>query len=155
MSEKNKKPTGKKENSSVSFVQKIRGSKKACTGIVVVAAVLLLFFGFAVYSAAYDDIFPGVSVNGVDVGGMSIDEATEKLQNDLVPVLTDRTLELKCEDNSKTVSVSDLCPDGVDASALAKQAYEIGREDGAVAKAVALVSAIFGETDIAAELNID
>ena len=155
MSEKNKKPTGKKENSSVSFVQKIRGSKKACTGIVVVAAVLLLFFGFAVYSAAYDDIFPGVSVNGVDVGGMSVDEATEKLQNDLVPVLTDRTLELKCEDNSKTVSVSDLCPDGVDASILAKQAHEIGREEGAFAKAIALVSAIFGETDVAAELNID
>lgn len=155
MSEKNKKHTEKKESSSVSFVQKIKSSKKARTGIIVVAALLVLLCCFAVYSAAYDNIFPGVSVNGVDVGGMSIDEATETLQNDLVPVLESRNLELKCEDKSKTVSVADLCPDGIDASAVAKQVHKIGREDGALAKAAALVSAIFGKTEVAAELNID
>ncbi len=158
MSEKTKR-TGKSEKKKSGFLNefrnKLKSSKKVRIITAVVAAVVVLFVGFCIYAASYGDIMPGVSVNGVDVGGMSIESATAKIQNQIVEPLNSRTLVLKCEDNQKTVSVQELVPGGIDAEQIARQAFEHGRSGGFLSKAFSLMGSVFGGKDIEAVVAVD
>ncbi len=158
MSEKTKR-TERTEKKKAGFLdefrKKLKTSKKTRIITALVAAVAVLFVGFAVYAASYDDIMPGISVNGVDVGGMSLESATEKIQREIVEPLNSRTLVLKCGENQKTVSVQELVPEGIDAEEIAKQAYDRGRSGGFFSKAFSLMGSFFGGENIEAAVAVD
>lgn len=159
VSERNKKEEMKKQSNKKTslggFVQKFKTSKGLRIGTIVVAAVLVLFFGFAIYAATYDDIFPGVTINGIDVGGMSVEEAERVIQSQIVDPVANRTIVLKCEDNEKVVSVFDLAPNGIDASYIAKQAFDAGRSDGFFSQTFSFMGSLLGTEDIKASVELD
>ena len=56
------------------------GAKKALIIVLVIVAVLLAgMAGFAVYVSGTDTIYPNVTLDGVDVGGMTVTEAAYEL----------------------------------------------------------------------------
>ena len=97
-------------------------------------ALLLLLIGIgglALVSQAYDQryadrIYPGVSVYGVDLSGMTVDEATTALQSTL-PNPATLILTLREGERTWTRTWADL---GIrlDPAATAQLAYQVGRE---------------------------
>ncbi len=153
MNEK-KEATDKKP---LSLIEKIKGSKAAMAGVVaggIVAVLLVVFLIFFGYASSYQDILPGVSVNGVDVGGMSVSAATAKIESEFVSTLNDRAIVLTCEGNSKEISFSRLNVNA-DAVVLAEQAYSYGRTGGGFEKTFSMLSSIFGGKKLVGEVAYD
>lgn len=155
MSEKLKDKETQNKGFFEEFLKKLKTSKKLQISIIAVAAVLVLFFGFAIYAASYDDILPGVTVNGVDVGGMSIEEAEAIIQSEIVDRVDGKTIVLKCGENSKTVSVHDLAPNGISANDIAMQAFAVGRENGWLLNTFTFIGSVFGSNDVEAVAQFD
>lgn len=155
MSEEMKKGKKKKVSFFEKVADKLKTSKKLRISVLVAAVVLVAFFGLSIYANSSDDIYPGISVNGVDVGGMSLEEATAEITEKIVNPVANRNITFKCGENEKTVSAIELTPDGIDAAVIAKQAYDGGRSDGWFANTFAFVGALMGNTDIKAEIDLD
>lgn len=86
--------------------------------MVPVTIVLVLAIGFGVFDAvsSWGKIHPGVSVQGVDVGGLTVDEAASKIESSLSPVIDD--MHLIAYDTAETASedgmeVDDTTNEGV------------------------------------------
>jgi len=110
---------GKYEQPRRKKVRKKRSGRGLTTGLIVAASVLAAliigFVGYAVTVAKSDTIFPNVYVAGVDVGGMTREEATEAVQaavdstygiSTLVVKLPDRTLNFEPEDTKVSLDVA-------------------------------------------------
>jgi vancomycin resistance protein YoaR len=114
-------------------------------GLLLLAAVSLL----AWYQWRYNDkIYPGVSVAGVPLGGLTVQEAESAISDALTPY-PGPDVTLRFGDRSWILSASDLGV-SVDASATASLAYAIGRH-GLAASGAASVADMFGglEQDMA------
>lgn len=91
-------------------------------GLLLLAAVSLL----AWYQWQYNDkIYPGVSVGGVPLGGLTVDEAESAIRDALTPY-PGPDITLRFGDQQWVLSASDLGV-SVDASATASQTFAIGR----------------------------
>jgi lipoprotein-anchoring transpeptidase ErfK/SrfK len=79
----------------------------ALLGLALVGIAGIAYAGYD-YSKKYDGrILPGATVAGVDVGGMSPDEALETVRKAVRPQLT-RTIEISWEDRTWTVTPKEL-----------------------------------------------
>lgn len=145
----------KQSNFFKDLLKKIKSSKKLQITIIAVAAVLVLFCSFAIYAANYESIFPGVSINGVDVSGMSVKEAEAVIQKELVDSLGDRTVALECGTRRVSVNISELAPNGIDAESIAKQAYDVGRSNGVFLQPFSLIGCFFSDTEVKASIDVD
>jgi len=90
--------------------------------------VLLSVVGLAAamsYTAA-DQIYPGVRIGGVDVGGLTVAEAKERIQALVNERLGSSPITLRYENRSWAISAPEIDLT-VDASALAAQAFAVGR----------------------------
>ena len=72
---------------------------------------LLIFYGILLISIAYNvyyarKIVPGVKISGVDVGGMTFNEAKEILQN--IETETDKNLKFKFENEEYFINGDDI-----------------------------------------------
>src|SRR5699024_1425651 len=115
-------------------------------GLLLLFIVIAALVGFGVYSWNYyskyidvDTIYPGVTIQGMDVGGLSVEEAQQKV-DDYVDALSEKTVTLQVEDKEKSFALRQAgltCenPDAV------KQAEALGRE-GNIIKRVLQVQAI-------------
>ncbi|MGE5603647.1 MAG: VanW family protein [Nitrososphaerales archaeon] len=102
-------------------------------GLLLLAAVSLL----AWYQWRYNDrIYPGVSVAGVPLGGLTVKEAESAIADALTPY-PGPEVTLRFGDRSWILSASDLGV-SVDASVTASQAYAIGRHGLAASVAVSV-----------------
>ena len=91
-------------------------------GLLVLAAISLL----AWYQWRYaDKIYPGVSVGGVPLGGLTVDEAESVIMDALTPY-PGPDVTLRFGDQQWILSAGDLGV-SVDASATASQAFAVGR----------------------------
>lgn len=120
------------------------------------AALLVLVAGsaFAYQSAYAGQVFPGVKVGDVSVGGMTKDAAAAKLR----PWLGERaseTMTLKAPDFLRKVTASDLGAT-YDTAAAVDAAYSVGRSGSVLEQAVTQVSAsLSGHPVEAPGLRID
>lgn len=92
-------------------------------GIVFLVLVILAFMTFG-----YDKIYPGVLVNGTDVGGMTSEEAAEILNNKYKNI-SDVNVVVYCDEERIEFTGSDIGAkfDGKEAAEIA---YQTGREGG-------------------------
>jgi len=96
-------------------------------GVVLCVGIAGLLFVAAAYNQQYQGcIYPGVSVYGVDLGGLSVDEATAVLQSSL-PAPTSLSLTLRDGERVWNHLWSDLGLHA-DPAATANLAYQVGRE---------------------------
>lgn len=137
---------GKHEPSAKRPERRTRKRKNKATGIIVAVIVIVVAVVViaGIIANGTDAIFPGVSVDGVKVGGMSVEEAKDALEkggftaaaNDAVVVrLTDDV------DVSVTVDDAGLAISSEEAAQLA---MNYGRESGFVGKAFSYIGCVFG-----------
>lgn len=138
----------------IKLYQTIKTSKKVKATAIVLAAVLVLFVGFTIFSAAYSAILPHVYIEGTDVGGMSADAALELINRNYSGLAGDRSLGLVCVDTEHQVLLSEL---GVKVShdETVANALAVGRQKGLISKSASLIKSIFVRTDIPLVISAD
>ncbi|MCB2179743.1 VanW family protein [bacterium] len=96
------------------------------TGGLGISAVLFLVVYFTLSVVFFGKIFPGVLVNGIDIGGMTQDEALQVLQNKIA-YPTSGLIVLEDRDNVWTYTPQDL---GlvIDYNATVEKAFKTGRQ---------------------------
>ncbi|MBQ5972835.1 MAG: peptidoglycan binding domain-containing protein, partial [Oscillospiraceae bacterium] len=104
-------------------------------GAVALCAVIAVLWVtmVAVEVRDYDRIYPGVSVYGIDVGGMTFAEAKEVIAEYSDNYFSGKQLRLICGDESVTLSVRDAMT-SVNADYVAGVAYSYGRTGGIFAR---------------------
>lgn len=145
------------EKKKFGLLQKIKSSKAAMAGVIAggIAAILLMISGVLFgYAVSYQEILPGVSVNGIDVGGMTVEAATARIENEFVPSEDGRKIVLKCEDNEREVTFEEL-EIKADAEIMAKQAYEFGRTGNGFQKTFALIGSALRGKKLVGEVSYD
>jgi hypothetical protein len=102
---------------------------------------LIIFALFTFYHVSYArKIIPGVMVNGIEVGGLTTDEALEKLQNDMKP---NETVKITVGDNYNTL----VTPEDMGFRYLyidtIKKAFLVGREKHLVKSLITKINVSF------------
>lgn len=123
--------------------------------------VLMLVFLFAVggvgalgaYEFLCKTVFPGVQAGGVDVGGMSLNEATNLLAESF-DKHGEGELSLKMDDYTFTLPVSDVVG-GVDAQESARAAFLYGRNGDPITRAIDILKARFQGADVELTMDVD
>lgn len=95
--------------------------------IVLVLVIVAAALGVVGYGFLYKErIYPGVSVQGVDLGGMDVAEATEALQSGL-PTPAEKGITLRVGEQAWRLSWAVL-DQAYDTHATAEAAYQVGRQ---------------------------
>ena len=96
----------------------------------VLAAALLAWTGLCLYAGGYGGVFPGVTVAGADVSGLTVERAEERLEEALDAFLTGRTVTVTA--GGETLGTYDLTELGAYAVAgeAAQAAWDVGRRSG-------------------------
>lgn len=121
---------------------------------VLVGIIVVLTAGFSVYSSSYSSILPHVTINGINVGGMSMDEAKEKIDTEFAKATEGREIILKCGDNSKTVLFSEL-KSRIESEKTVQDAYEVGRNNGFAGKILSMMSSLVKEKKVPLVVELD
>ncbi|MDI6712265.1 MAG: VanW family protein [Anaerosomatales bacterium] len=127
-------------------------SRPAALAAAAVAAVLVL--GIAVDAAASAGrIHPGVRVDGVSVGGMTVEEAAGAIASGATDVLG-REVVLEAGDEQWKITAQEV-GGSVDATALAQAAYRIGRSGNVARSVKERLFAWFGAERVALRVRVD
>ncbi len=121
---------------------------------VLVGIIVILTAGFSVYSSSYKNILPHITINGIDVGGMSVDEAKERLDAEFADATEGREIVFKCGDNSKTVLLSELKV-RIESEKTARDAYEVGRNTGFAGKVFSVMTSLVKEKKVPLAVELD
>lgn len=101
-----------------------KGRKGGVLAGVIVAVVLCGYLGLCAWAGGRDAILPHVSISGLDVSGMTQDQAADALKNALAEESGDPiTLNISCEGWSGQLSAADLA---VDQEATVQAAMQAG-----------------------------
>lgn len=112
---------------------KRKGSRRAIWIAGAVLAVLVAAWaGLCLYAGGYGGVFPGVTMAGEDLGGLSLDHAEEQLSEALEGFLTGRVVAVAAD--GEDLGTYDLAELGAYAVAgeAAQAAWDVGRESGAL-----------------------
>lgn len=129
-------------------------------GLLLLFIVIAALVGFGVYSWNYyskyidvDTIYPGVTIQGMDVGGLSVEEAQQKV-DDYVDALSEKTVTLQVEDREKSFALrqAGLTCENPDA---AKQAEALGREGNIIKRVLQVQAIAAGGKDIPLDFSVD
>ena len=115
-------------------------------GILLLFLVIIGLAGFGVYSWNYysryidvDNIYPGVRIQGMDVGGLSLEEAQQKVE-DYLDELSEKTVTLQVGEKEKSFTFRQMGLRCVNEDAT-REAEKLGRE-GNIIKRVLEVQAL-------------
>ncbi len=140
-------------------MSKLFGGKKIpkwaiITGIAT-STVLVLTLVLTAYTYSKSTVFSGISAGGVDLGGMTEQEAVKALDKECQSRFADAGLTVKVDDVSEvTVKASEL---GVKFSSAdtAKKAFAIGREGGYFSRIFTVLGTVFTDTEMEVSMSFD
>jgi len=127
------KRTGKKIKTS----KKVFNNQKKKIILGILAFFIAISATLATYSLSIkgtvkewdNKIYPGVTVQGVDIGGMTKEEAKDKLTEAFDKAIGDKKLPVVIGDKQYELIYSDIIPK-YDIDGTVEQAYKYGKEDG-------------------------
>lgn len=125
-------------------------------GIAVAAAVLvLLISSIAILARRSDDtILSGVRIENIGVGGLTREQAVEKVQTNIVFEDNDTMLQVVTDGQTDNVKVNELI-DGYDYEKAAEEAFQIGRGGNRIKNALKAIGVAIGKENIALEYKTD
>lgn len=117
-----------------SAVRKSGGMKALIASLIILAALVLAVGGFWFYKAYdlmynYDKIYPGVTALGIQLGGMTFEEATDAIEEYSDNYFSGKQINVICGSHSILISLREASIE-VDAADLARHAYNYGRIGG-------------------------
>ena len=129
-----------------------KNSKAAVATAIVLCVVIVLVSALTVFAAGYNRILPGLSVGGVQVGGLSEEDAQKEISRAFGDRPEERYIAVACDDKVEQVSFSELEMQ-VDSRLSAKKAFAVGREKGALGKLFKMISLGIAKEDISPEVT--
>ena len=116
--------------------------RRVPAALLVILVLIVLLAGGALGTAYfYPNIFPGVTVGSIDVGGLSRDEAAQQIATKSKPLYQGKKLTLTIYDADYDIPVENVLS-GVDDIQSAENAWKVGREGGPLARMTAIISAM-------------
>ena len=76
-----------------------------------------------------DKIYPNTTIKGIDVGGLTKEEALNVLEEKLLNVVLNKKIQIKAEDNTYTIDYNQLKPE-YDLIKVVDEAYKNGKDKG-------------------------
>lgn len=125
--------------------KKIRITISAAIAVIVIAAG-----GFSIYMVKRDKIAPNTIINGVDVGGLTKDEAKSKIK-----IFTEDTFNLEYNEKSYSIELKDI-DFKYNLDKTVQDAYDVNRKEGTLKNMVSMLGSRFGHKEniyIATEYN--
>ena len=123
--------------------------------LIVILVLLVLLAGGALGAVYfYPNIFPGVTVGSIDVGGLSRDEAAQQIAIKSKPLYQGKKLTLTIYDADYDIPVENVLS-GVDDIQSAENAWKVGREGGPLARMTAIISAMRNGCDTRLDASVD
>lgn len=131
---------GKNENKKKRSNKNVNsGKRKVITvmlGIVVIGVVCLSAYTLAtkkVVEKWEDKVYPGITIDNIDIGGISKEEAKTKLEEQLKSEVANKSLHIKVEEQDFELIYSDINPQ-YDIDSAIEQAFKYGKDHGVLAK---------------------
>lgn len=138
------KPSGKK-----------KGKKTPPRAVKILCAVVAaLLAALAMFTLVYPRIFPGVTVGPIEVGGLTVEQAAERIAQESAPLYQDAQVEVKIYQTSYTIPVDDVLQD-VDSKQSAQNAYAIGHSGNLLVRMWNTVCALFGSGEAQMAATVD
>lgn len=106
------------------------------------------------YTYATDTVFRGVTAGTVEVGGLSVAEAQNKIQTEVGPVVETGSIQVKIYDTEYPIAIQDVTT-GLDAAASAQAAYDIGHTGGVGERIAGAFGALFGGKTAELVITVD
>ena len=122
--------------------------------LVILVLIVLLAGGALGTVYFYPNIFPGVTVGSIDVGGLSRDEAAQQIATKSKPLYQGKKLTLTIYDADYDIPVENVLS-GVDDIQSAENAWKVGREGGPLARMTAIISAMRNGCDTRLDASVD
>lgn len=130
--------------------KEIKSSKRVANASIKIAMVIIAFIvagaaALAVYSISMKNtvkawenkIYPGVTVQGVDLGGMTREEAKNKLVETFETVIPNKKVFIAIGDKQYELIYSDISPK-YNIEETIEQAYSVGKDRGILKKIIAI-----------------
>ena len=125
-------------------------------GISVIVLIILLVIAFLVFTFLNyrnDKIISGISIKGVDVSGLSIDEAKEKIQNYINENLPEN-INLVHNDYETSIPLSALNV-SFDIDSAVDEAYKIGKSSNVFDNSFTALSALVNNVNVELSFSLD
>ncbi len=129
-------------------------------GILLLFLVIIGLAGFGVYSWNYysryidvDNIYPGVRIQGMDVGGLSLEEAQQKVE-DYLDELSEKTVTLQVGEKEKSFTFRQMGLRCVNEDAT-REAEKLGREGNIIKRVLEVQALAVRGKDIPLEFTTD
>lgn len=106
------------------------------------------------YTYATDTVFRGVTAGTVEVGGLSVAEAQNKIQTEVGPVVETGSIQVKIYNTEYPIAIQDVTT-GLDAAASAQAAYDIGHTGGVGERIAGAFGALFGSKTAELVITVD
>lgn len=115
--------------------------------------VLLIFIIFTIYNINNQNIVKGVSILGIDISGLSKEDATEKINNTILENIPSE-IKLKHNDYETSIDTNSL-EISIDVPSAVNSAYNIGRSGNILQDDWTILTTMFSNVNIEPVFNIN
>ena len=154
---KEKKPKKTKVNKNTQeYLDQLMKKRKKIFVISIIVIILLFVIAialtaFSIVASVNNKIISGVTINGVDVSGLTVNEAEEKLNKQIEETKINE-LNIEYEDYKNTIIRDDLNINYSVKNAVDK-AYKIGRDNNIILNNFKIIGTFFSKEDIRIETS--
>lgn len=127
--------------------------KRIILCVVIIAILLVLSTIFAVLNLNNNKIISGISISGVDVSGLSKNEAVEKIKS-IYNSKIEKDIGLKYQDYEATLSPS-LLEANYDIEKAVDEAYLIGRDNNIILNNYNIITTLIGKKNILVDMSLN
>lgn len=132
--------------------------KKKKTGLIVMGTLLALLGigagGVLGYTYITDTIFYGVTAGSVEVGGLTLMQAAEKIKSEAGPMVENGIIPVQINDKKYDLAVRDVS-EGLDALESANAAFELGHTGGMFQRVQQAMTALLGKQESKLVMKLD
>ena len=133
--------------------EKVKGNKLIIGIVGVIVLLVVIFLILLLLTVGYKRIYGGISVNGVSLGGMTLEEAQQTLNNQYKD-LGYLDISVRCNDYRNDFRAEDI-DSSFDVVSAVNTAYAYGREGNLIDKIVNGLKCRFNKTDLTVDVNVD
>lgn len=133
--------------------EKVKGNKLIVLISGIVVLLVVIFLVLLLMTVGYKKIYDGISVNGVSLGGMTLEEAQQTL-NTRYKDLAYLDISVRCDEYRNDFRAEDIGAN-FDVSTAVNTAYSYGRDGNIFEKIVNGLKYKFSETDLTIDVEVD
>lgn len=149
----NKVKEDKIEKQKKEYNKKKKKIKIIIFSIIALLAVLIFSMIFAITNLGSDKIISGVSINGIEVSGLSKEEAKGKLQT-IVAEKQKKEISVKYNDFESSINL-ELIETKYDIEKAVEEAYNIGRDSNIFANNYSILFTMMGKKNLDVNISVN